>query len=154
MSKHIVALFGNVALERGHCKACKVSAFIRDGLYTCCDAPATGRAGTIVRKSEAPTGRKLPSLKERARILAEQDNKCLYCGVTIGSIRIRGTKLVTLRLNWDHSLPYIYSYNNSSSNFVAACHVCNGIKSDKIYDNLEDAKEKLAKIRAGKGYDF
>lgn len=153
--KHTVALYGNVAIERGYCIECKTQAFIRDNRYTCCDEPVRARTPhSFERKSEPAPSRRLPSPKQRQKILEEQGNRCLYCGCRFGSMRIRRGKPITLKLNWDHRLPFKYSQNNAASNFAASCHVCNGIKSDKLYDTLEDAKEKLAKIRAGKGYDF
>ena len=66
----------------------------------------------------------------------------------------RQEKALTIKVNWDHQLPYAFSQNNATSNFVAACHVCNGIKSDRLFKTVEEAQLYLAQKRKQKGYDF
>lgn len=41
---------------------------------------------------------------------------------------------------------------NSTPNFVAACHVCNGIKSDKLFQTLDEARVFIQLAREAKGY--
>lgn len=152
--KHAIALYGSVALERGQCPKCHGISIVRDGLYICCDAPVTGSAQILVRESMPPQHRKTPSRNEKVRILTEQNNRCIYCGVEFNTYHWRHTKRILVRLNWDHRMPYKYSQNNTSSNFVAACHVCNGIKSDKVFTSLEETKAHIAARRLQKGWDF
>ena len=61
-------------------------------------------------------------------------------------------KIIFLKLNWDHFVPYSYSYNNKKVNFVAACHVCNGIKSNKMFDTVKEIKDYVSYQRKKKGY--
>jgi hypothetical protein len=74
--------------------------------------------------------------------------------VRLESTRFRNGKPIIIKTNWDHQLPYAFSQNNATSNFVAACHVCNGIKSDRLFKTIEEAQVYLASKRKQKGYDF
>ena len=47
--------------------------------------------------------------------------------------------------NWDHLIPYSYSYSNADENFVAACSVCNAFKSSHIFISDEECKEFIQK---------
>jgi hypothetical protein len=49
-------------------------------------------------------------------------------------------------------VPYAYSQDNGTPNFVAACHVCNGLKSAKMFRTIDEARGYLASKRAAKGY--
>jgi len=44
--------------------------------------------------------------------------------------------------------------DNAVSNFVAACQVCNSLKSDKLFQDIEGAKSYLSNSRKTRGYDF
>lgn len=85
--------------------------------------------------------RKMPPLADRKRILREQGNLCLYCDRMFGSrITLRG-RVVSLRLTWDHQVPWAYSRNNSAENFVAACHICNATKNKLMFGSLDEIRE-------------
>lgn len=152
--KTILALYGNVSLQRGYCKTCKERAFIRDGKFSCCGTSVHATPKSFVRESEPYFKRKTPTANEKSKILAAQEYRCFYCGVLLGSYRVRNGKPVLIKINWDHKLPFIYSQNNKASNFVAACHVCNGIKSSRIFKTVEEAQITLHQRRREKGYDF
>ena len=57
-----------------------------------------------------------------------------------------------LRVVWDHLEPYCYKANNDDSNFVAACHICNGIKTDLCFRYVEDARKYIRERIEVKGY--
>ena len=153
-SKAGMALYGNIALERGYCKECDTTAFVRNGKLACCGAEFSKVPDKYYRVSGSPQGRKTPPAAEKRRILEEQENKCFYCDVEFDSLRWRNGRAIRIKLHWDHKLPYAYSQNNHTSNFVAACHVCNGIKSDKVFQTVEEAQIYLQDKRKAKGYDF
>jgi 5-methylcytosine-specific restriction endonuclease McrA len=150
----VMALYGNVALERGYCPNCKSTSFIKNGNLVCCDIPVSDQPKKFHRETEAPQHRKTPPKAAKNRILEEQEDRCFYCGVWLESTRFRNGKPFTIKVNWDHQLPYAFSQNNATSNFVAACHVCNGIKSDRLFKTVEEAQLYLAQKRQQKGYDF
>lgn len=154
MSKATISLYGNIKIERGVCPECKSTAFIKHGKYQCCGCQTAERPAKYHREMEAPTGRKLPPKADRDAILEQQDNRCFYCGVRFGGFRTRHGRLITIKLAWDHQLPYSLTYNNQASNFVAACSVCNGIKSDKVFQEVSEAQIYIADTRRRKGYDW
>lgn len=104
--------------------------------------------------------RKRPRETDKRRISELQSGRCLYCDLPIGAEIIRwsdpGHKrngLVVLRPQWDHFVPYSYSLRNPSANWVLACHVCNGIKTARMFDSVEKARELILPERIRKGYE-
>ena len=149
-----LALYGNVALKRAYCEVCQTNAFVIGGKLQCCDRPYDTKPEVIRRESQPAPKRRRPGLTEQRAILEAQDYSCIYCQQRFDSIRYRGKKPFKLRIHWDHSVPFAHTMNNRVENFVAACHVCNPLKSDKIFDSLDDARVYLHTARLGKGYDF
>ena len=154
--KSTLALYGNVAIPRGRCPDCKRTVLIVGGLYACCDEPAAGRLGGTKRMSQPCHKRKLPPLPWRRAQLEKQSHRCFYCDVTIGDFVMRVTRKssrpIRLRLHWDHLLAFAYSQDNNEYNYVAACHVCNGIKSSRIFATLDELRIYVADRREAKGY--
>ena len=149
-----IALYGNIGIERGFCRACKSYAFIRNGCLVCCGAPVNAEPKKFYRECEAPQHRKTPPPAEKRRILEEQENCCFYCGLSFDDHNYRHGLPVKLKLNWDHQLPYSYSQNNKIANFVAACHICNKYKSDKVFQTMEEAQVYLQSKRKSKGFEI
>lgn len=150
----VIALYGNVAMPRAYCDRCQGTAWVMNGKLACCDNPITVAPTEFIREISPESIRRRPGDVAKRKILAEQDGRCFYCYVQFGSIRLRNGKPFQIRLHWDHELPYAYSQNNKEANFVAACHVCNGIKSAKIFQTEDDARVYLASARKRKGYDW
>jgi hypothetical protein len=96
--------------------------------------------------------RRKPGKAVRDRILKRQGDRCLYCEHKFGDTVWRRGQQVTLRLNWDHLIPYAYLAANPDDNWVAACHVCNGIKSSAIFQSVQEARDYILARAAGKGY--
>jgi 5-methylcytosine-specific restriction endonuclease McrA len=86
-------------------------------------------------------------------ILAQQKGRCLYCNHKIGAVIMRRRNPVVLRVNWDHFIPYAYGNTNQAANWVAACHVCNAIKSCRMFDTVADAQRFILARWAEKGYE-
>lgn len=97
--------------------------------------------------------RRKPRVAERARIIAQQGNRCLYCEIPIGTIIDRRGKDVVLRTNWDHFIPYAYVARNPHDNWVLACHVCNGIKRGRIFKTVQEVRNTVLPERLDKGYE-
>lgn len=97
--------------------------------------------------------RRAPAIAERARIIAEQGNRCLYCEIPIGTIVDRRGRDVVLRLNWDHFVPYAYVARNPRDNWVLACHVCNGLKRGRIFKTIQEVRDVVLPERLRKGYE-
>lgn len=103
--------------------------------------------------------RREPSKAIKAEILEQQKNCCFYCGRRFGSIVYDDhprmyregnnvfiywrTVAIALRVHFDHVKPWIHSQDNSPDNFVAACHICNGMKGSESFADVEDARKVL-----------
>jgi hypothetical protein len=149
-----VALYGSVSLLRGRCPDCDGDALILGGKFACCGRPFESSATAVKRMTQGGGSRKTLSRQERLEILSRQENCCIYCGVLLGAIVHRKSRSLHLRTEYDHAIPYSYCNCTSGHNMVAACHVCNGLKSDKMFTSIADAAIWLADQRAKKGYDF
>ncbi|MFB7605245.1 LuxR C-terminal-related transcriptional regulator [Streptomyces gardneri] len=97
--------------------------------------------------------RRRPRAVDRERIISQQGYICLYCELPIGTKIWRGRREVMLVAQWDHFVPYAYSQLNLSSNWVLACHVCNGIKTARMFNDVESARQVILPERIGKGYE-
>lgn len=103
--------------------------------------------------------RRGPRIADRKRVGAQQSMRCLYCELPIG-VEIwrdrpsgRSGSIVKLRGHWDHFVPYSYSLANPATNWVLACHVCNGIKTARMFDSVEQARQTILPARLAKGYE-
>lgn len=97
--------------------------------------------------------RRSPRTAERNRVLEIQGNRCLYCELPIGTAIWRHSRSVTLQANWDHFVPFAYLAQNPESNWVLACHVCNNIKSCRMFDTVQAARDVILPAREVKGYE-
>jgi len=139
-----LSVYGNTSINKGFCQSCRTHAFVKNGALECCGEPYDKIPDKYKIECSAEHARRLPGKKKRKQKLMEQNNSCFYCEKSFDSwIRKKG-KLVKLRIEWDHFVPYSYSFNNKEANFVAACHICNGLKSNKFFDTIEQAKSYIA----------
>lgn len=147
-----IALYGNVAVKRGYCSNCSGYAFIVDGRFRCCGERAEGQLKGAKRMMEAPNLRKSPSKAEQRAIIAAQNQRCFYCELLFGSTVYRKARAFTLRICWDHVIPWVYGLDNRNQNFVAACQICNSLKSTVMFSSIEAARTFLNEKRKAKGY--
>jgi 5-methylcytosine-specific restriction endonuclease McrA len=141
MKPQILSLYGNVAIPKGYCPDCATYAFIINNKLQCCDAPVARCSPTKIRRESEPEYiRKQPPKSTQKLLLEEQDYRCFYCNARFGDHRIYNGRERVIKLNWDHMVPWIYSQNNASANFVAACQHCNGLKKAMIFDTLDQAR--------------
>jgi hypothetical protein len=147
-----VGLYGNVAIQKGECPECLTTAFILEGRYACCGRRYGGDTpDRYKREVSAWDRRKKPKKEDQDKVLSIQDNRCIYCGVEFGKHVIRNGRAICLKINWDHFVPYSYSQNNYSHNFVAACHICNSLKSNLCFKTLDEAQIYIQDKRTQKG---
>ena len=145
-----VAIYGNTTILKGYCNDCNSIAFIKKGILQCCEKSTDDLPKGFKVESEAQPKRKIPPLEYRKNKLEEQNNKCFYCEIPFGEICYKNEKPIKLKINWDHFVPFDYGYNNGSTNFVASCQICNGIKADKFFDTVESARSYVIAIRQNK----
>jgi len=147
-----VGLYGNVAMQKGYCEDCQSMAFIIDGRIACCGEVFDALPDKYKRESHPEQKRKRPTPKECAEVIDLQGGRCAYCDMQFGGYVFREGRAIRLKVVFDHFIPYSLTQNNYSHNFVAACHVCNGIKTDKCFADLEEARAHITLQRMEKGY--
>jgi len=146
-------LYGSVALKRQFCPECREDAIVLDGELQCCDRPVTV-ARKYRRISENRIPRQRPRRVMRDWLLNIQGNRCAYCGSVFGEFieNTKTGKVIQVRLQWDHAVPYSFLRTNPKNNWLAACHICNGIKNNKMFDSLADARAVVVRRRAKRGF--
>lgn len=147
-----VGLYGNISIMKGWCERCQSYSFVKKGLLQCCDTPCNEYPEKFKRECAPEDIRRSISPTEKRAQLDRQNNRCLYCEREFNTHVFRYGKAVRLNLVWDHFVPFAYSQNNHSQNYVAACHVCNGIKSDHMFQTVEEAAAYILTQREAKGY--
>lgn len=155
--RKILSVYGSEVLIKTYCHNCEAYSFVREGKLICCGATYDGQdqPAEVQRESSAKEDRqhKTASMREKARILEAQDYRCLYCDSFFDTLGYRNSVPFVIRLVWDHRIPFGYIADNSKGNIVAACHVCNAIKRDKIFQSLEEARLYIGMKRRHKGYN-
>lgn len=147
MASGYTAIYGLTRIPKATCLACNTISFIENGRYKCCDSIFLGTIQGYKYEIESKHKRKLPSKEEQETLLAQFNNTCLYCSGIIGSYCKYNNRLIMLRLAWDHFIPYSYLQDNPNNNWVLSCHICNGIKSNKIFKTLNEAKDYINEKR-------
>lgn len=139
MNKKHLAVYGITQIPRAYCKKCKGIALIVDGKFACCDRKFLEQADIKQYKIICETGesRKKPSAEECKRILELQNNKCLYCDKPFGTPYYKDNRVRMTKLHFDHLVPYSYTKSNKLT-FVAACNICNLIKSNRVFNTVEE----------------
>jgi 5-methylcytosine-specific restriction endonuclease McrA len=89
---------------------------------------------------EPGDNRRKLSRKQKREIMAAQSNRCAYCLTTFGSVVYWRKRNVRLQIEWDHLVPFAYNRDNRPANFVAACHICNRIKSSLLFQTMDEAR--------------
>lgn len=146
------AIYGNVTILRGYCRECSSYAFILEGKYVCCDKSAQELERGRKRMSDCPLKRAALPRWQQERILSIQQHRCFYCAHLFGAHVYRHSRELVLRITWDHINPYTYSLDNREQNYVAACHVCNGLKSALVFGGVDEARSYLSERWKEKGY--
>lgn len=64
--------------------------------------------------------------------------------LNFGSVITRSShRSVLTRLCWDHFIPYSYLCCSPGDNWVAACQICNGYKTNHMYESVDEAREDI-----------
>ena len=149
----IRSLYGSVMLERALCPVCQEWSILSNGRTRCCNAICERQARRKAqRMSDAPDIRHGPTSSVAARIVHQQKGRCFYCDRFFSTAVWRKGRILLLKLHWDHFIPWSFSQANPDQNFVAACHVCNGLKRDLVFETPEEAREYIRHGWEKKGY--
>lgn len=137
--------FGDRLLCRvDSCPKCGQPSWVEDFRTTCCDGEVQFVGARTRREALGSGQRRSPSLKVRHEVLAKQANRCYYCEFEFGTVYLREGKERVRRLNWDHFIPFAYLQTNPTTNWVAACSLCNGIKHDRIFYDRDEARRVIS----------
>lgn len=113
---------------------------------------------TLIRpRTAVPTGGEavVPALSalEKFVLVTESDERCYWCGREFGSRWSVKGRIRRLRLEWDHVIPQSQDGAGDVDNMVPSCNICNGWKSDRVFDTeaeirvfLEDQWEKTLSV--------
>jgi hypothetical protein len=99
-----------------------------------------------------------PSAAKQSELLEEWNNRCAYCELPFGTLVWRrgigredktrkgyrpNFGYLTVQLEWDHFVPFAYTDSCADGQFLPACQLCNGLKSDSMFRTIEGARESL-----------
>lgn len=144
MTKDHFKIFGNICIVSAWCADCEDEALVIQNEFSCCGLPYEQKPiSKYVRESEPVQKRKKISKSTKDAILKNQNFKCFYCERHFGKSVFKGNKEIILKINYDHKIPFVYNQNNFNSNMVAACHICNSLKSSMIFNSIESAQVYL-----------
>lgn len=144
-------IYGNTVIKRAYCNRCKTTAFVLDGKLACCDKGLDEEATSQKQMVPAAFRRRKPPKKFQDEQLQRQNGRCFYCDEAFGNLYERAGAIKQVSIAWDHFVPFAYCGTNPELNFVAACSVCNGIKSSKVFNTVQEAKDYVEYRRKKKG---
>lgn len=168
------ALYGKVALNKEFCQRCKQWAFVLEdrrniARLQCCNRRLDANPEKWKRESVCGIGKR-PAIPRRGReaIIQNQESRCLYCEHPFGTHILRMTSKrarrvfganvsvtphrIFLRAVIDHMVPWSYHGHHDYKNLAAACQVCNGIKSSRMFATVEEARVYIGIQKERKGY--
>ena len=121
-------------------------------MFACCGRNKVLEPEKYKREAEATGRRRKPPMVEQKAALTDQDYRCFYCDRKFGSVVWIGGKRKTLKIEFDHMVPFSFIKNNSPQNFVVSCQICNGFKNDKCFQTPEEARIFILNRWEQKGY--
>lgn len=146
-AKSYKGVYGSVIIKKAWCDECQMFAFVRGDILQCCDSVTADKPEKWKRESLAIGIRNTPSAAYQREQLERQDHRCFYCNAQFSSLVKWRRKLIALVIHWDHLVPFVYLQSNPDNNFVAACHICNGLKGGKCFQTVEEAHAYVATKR-------
>lgn len=74
------------------------------------------------------------------RRVERQGHRCVYCLLPYGTVVRRHGKEVTQKPRGDHFVPWAWNEVTDETNLVAACQICNGIKSSNLFETVDECR--------------
>jgi len=133
-----ITSYGRVTILRALCPKCEQMSIVRDGLTLCHRKAVDTTVTSTKRVGDMQTKRKPLTKAQKAALVESQGGLCFYCFNAFGTMFHRGQNFGYLMVNIDHAVPHSYMPNGDA--LVAACHICNLLKSNKMFDTVEDAR--------------
>jgi hypothetical protein len=137
-------IYGKVTLYEIKCKSCDELNLTSDPFGECEVCKEILQDRKIKNKAIiVSTKRGKISAKLKREIKANQDNCCYWCGRMFGTLYEKNNKINTLKIHYDHKVPFAYLQSNPDFNWVGACNICNTWKSSKIFSEEGLCKDHL-----------
>ncbi len=153
-----VQAWGHVELYVEKCPECGRESFFdlasdnRSGKTRCCGALIVNpKIEGWQRLSVTPDRRRTVAENLQLQILRRQNYRCFYCDLNFKVVVFLKGKPVRRAVVFDHYVRWSYSQDNRRQNIVAACSLCNGIKSWLMWDTLDECKAYISKRWKDKG---
>lgn len=144
--------YARVAIRSEWCPVCNHSSFVLNGMLQCCGLPCPETPITAEIRWVHLHKRRSHSKWLRACILQAQGGKCFYCFRRIGDYVLCGSGPTLLKPHLDHCDPFCTSEDETDSNLVVACHLCNLLKSATYFDTVVEARNYLREKWNEHGY--
>lgn len=135
-----ITSYGRVTILRAMCPECECMSIVRDGITLCHKRVVDTTVTSSKRVGDMQTKRKPMNAKAKQAVADSQGGLCFYCFNSFGSMYHRGSVVSYLFVTIDHQVPYSYLQADEAHNLVAACHICNMLKSNRMFDSVEDAR--------------
>lgn len=145
-------IYGSVAIKSDICKTCGFQSFIVRQRFSCCGRFAYGKQTDIRRISQARSNRKRFSPEFIKTLVSKQSGLCFWCGIPFEELEFSRRKLAKKKVHLEHLEPFIFAANECRKNLVAACSICNLIKSDLMFDSIYECRKYIKIQRRKKGY--
>ncbi len=139
-----LAVYGNVQIPRAHCPSCSRTSggafqarrsgagLVVGGRFQCCG----GQHRNSIRQTKR--------MSEPIQLLEAFDYRCAYCERSFGlRVAIDG-KSHRLVIHWDHAVPYAYSQDNRTENFLPVCQLCNRWKGALCFQTIDEVRLYVA----------
>ncbi len=131
-------VYGRVCIQSEMCPVCQREAFVFSNVMSCCGLRIEGKPKGWKRMTDCAGKRVRLGHRERLAIIAKQNGRCIYCSIPFATPIYRHAKRVRKTIEFDHFVPYSYAGNGHRDNIVAACSICNRIKSWFMFNNLDE----------------
>jgi len=140
------AYYGDTVSYRHKCPKCGLHT-LSGGKDFKCDC-GFDSYNTVVKREIVETGKpkKKPCPDDiKKKLIKDQGDRCFWCGRMIGKRYQKGNRIMFLKRNYDHAVPYSRLYRNGRDNWRLACNVCNRWKASIVFTNEHDCSEYLQK---------
>jgi len=144
--------YGRVQIQSHRCPSCRREAFVFSGKMSCCGIQVTKDALGWKRMSPCPDKRVALPQAVKDFIVFHQNNRCYYCNLDFKVRVYRRGVLLKRVIAFDHFVPFSFAGDKKGRNIVAACSLCNGIKSWLMFHDEFECIEYILKQWRAKGY--
>jgi len=138
-------IYGKIEMYRLYCPLCKNRLLDSVGDFYC-------ECGFSIKRNEwdrlvyeAITKRYNCPAHIRRELKSKQNGKCYWCNRPLGTLYEKDGKIKTLKIHYDHKVPFYFIRSNPDRNWCIACNICNLFKRNRLYRKESKMREYLLK---------